>query len=262
MEKRANANAVIFAVFLAEMSATFESAMIFGALPKLIHEYGDPVKAGWLVTMHMLVSAATYAVAGRLGDIKGRKLVMLALIAIAACGSLVSAVTTSFAMVLAGRALHLLENARDRRSWVGRVVAGEEPQLVGPRRAGRILLRGLEAREYRLALAREDDRIEALHSPEVREVEDVVGRADDERVELLLGHERADALELRVVARPAHIALRGEASSRSCFSNTTTARSRAATPVGCCAEAAAVTRPRPTGARARAVAFRGPRATR
>lgn len=105
MEKRANANAVIFAVFLAEMSATFESAMIFGALPKLIGEYGDPVKAGWLVTTHMLVSAATYAVAGRLGDIRGRKQIMLGLIAIAACGSLLSAVTTSFAMVLAGRAL-------------------------------------------------------------------------------------------------------------------------------------------------------------
>jgi MFS family permease len=102
---RSRANMVIFAVFIAEMAATFESAMIFGALPTLIHEYGDPLKAGWLVTMHALISAATYAVAGRLGDIRGRKQIMLGLIAIAACGSVLSAVTHSFGMVLAGRAL-------------------------------------------------------------------------------------------------------------------------------------------------------------
>ena len=58
--------------------------------------------------------------------------------------------------------------------------------------------------QRRLALAREDDRVVALHAPEVRQVEDVVGRADDERVELVLGHQRANAVELRVVARPAH----------------------------------------------------------
>ena len=46
-----------------------------------------------------------------------------------------------------------------------------------------------------------------LHAPEVRQVEDVVGRADDERVELVLGHERAHALELRVVPRPGHAAI-------------------------------------------------------
>ena len=103
--QRSSPNLVIIATFIAEMAATFESAMIFGALPKLIGEYKDPLTAVWLVTMHALVSAATYAVAGRLGDIKGRKKIMLYLLAVAACGSLVSAVTSSFAVVLAGRAL-------------------------------------------------------------------------------------------------------------------------------------------------------------
>jgi MFS family permease len=102
---RSNANLVIVAVFIAEMAATFESAMIFGALPKLIAEYGDPATAGWLVTIHMLVSAATYALAGRLGDLRGRKQVILVLIAIAIVGSLISALSHSFGMVLAGRAL-------------------------------------------------------------------------------------------------------------------------------------------------------------
>ena len=102
---RSSPNAVIGAIFIGEMAATFESAMIYGALPKLIGDYGDPVTAGWLVIIHSLISAATYAVAGRLGDIRGRKQVILVLIAIATCGSLVSAVFHSFAMVLVGRAL-------------------------------------------------------------------------------------------------------------------------------------------------------------
>ncbi len=100
-----NANKVIVAMFIAEMAATFESAMIFGALPTLIGDFGDPETVVWLVTMHSLISAATYAVAGRLGDIRGRKQVMLVLIVIAICGSVLSAVSSSFAMVLAGRAL-------------------------------------------------------------------------------------------------------------------------------------------------------------
>ena len=67
-----------------------------------------------------------------------------------------------------------------------------------------VLLRRLETDEHGLALAREHAGVVALHPPEVREIEDVVGRADHERVELLLGHQRAHALELRVVSRPGH----------------------------------------------------------
>lgn len=96
---------IIVALFLAEMAVTFESSMIFAALPTLIREYGDPITAGWLVTAHLLVAAATYAVCGRLGDIRGRKQLMIVLMAISAVGSVMSAVTDSFAIVLVGRAL-------------------------------------------------------------------------------------------------------------------------------------------------------------
>ncbi len=96
---------IIVALFLAEMAVTFESSMIFAALPTLIREYGDPLTAGWLVTAHLLVAAATYAVCGRLGDIRGRKQLMIVLMTISVGGSILSAVTDSFALVLVGRAL-------------------------------------------------------------------------------------------------------------------------------------------------------------
>ena len=51
--------------------------------------------------------------------------------------------------------------------------------------------------ERRLALAREDGGVVALHRPEVGQVEDVVGSAHDQGVEPLLFHERAHPFELQ-----------------------------------------------------------------
>ena len=97
-----------------------------------------------------------------------------------------------------------IERTQARRARVALVVAVKEPHLARPGRSLRIRLRGLEADEHRVALDREDDRVVPLHPPEVRQVEDVVGCAHDERIELLLGHQRAHALELGVVPGPAH----------------------------------------------------------
>lgn len=103
--------AIISALFLAEVAAIFESSMIFAALPTLIREFGNPVTAGWLVTIHMLVGAAAALVAGRLGDIMGRKSIMMLMIALAAAGALISAVSSNFAVVLGGRVLQGLGSA-------------------------------------------------------------------------------------------------------------------------------------------------------
>ncbi len=102
---RASPNAIVAAVFLAEISATFESSMLFAALPTLIRDFGDPIAAGWLMTMHMLIGTVACIVAGRLGDMFGRKRVMLILLVVATLGSLISAATSDFGIVLFGRAL-------------------------------------------------------------------------------------------------------------------------------------------------------------
>lgn len=99
------ANAVTAALFLTMAAATFESAMLFAALPKLIRHFGDPVTAGWLVTIHTLIGSAVVIVVGRLGDIFGRCGLLLLLLLIATAGSFLSAITGSFAVVLIGRAM-------------------------------------------------------------------------------------------------------------------------------------------------------------
>lgn len=102
---------IVGALFMAEIAATFESAMLYAALPRLINEFGDPITAGWLVTTHMLIGAASGVLVGRLGDIRGRRSLMLLMLAVATVGSIMSAATSSFAVVLAGRALQGLSVA-------------------------------------------------------------------------------------------------------------------------------------------------------
>ncbi|VWX46795.1 MFS transporter [Novosphingobium sp. 9U] len=96
---------IIAALFLAEMTVTFEASMVYAALPTLTRQFGDPLKVGWLITVHMLIAAATAPVVGRLGDIRGRKRLVLILLALAFVGSVISAVSTHFGVVLVGRAL-------------------------------------------------------------------------------------------------------------------------------------------------------------
>ncbi len=96
---------VMTALFVAEITAAFETAMIYAALGRLIGTFGDPIAVGWLVTSYLLVGAGSAAVAGRLGDLFGRRRVMLILMIFGVVGSLMSAMSSSFALVLVGRGL-------------------------------------------------------------------------------------------------------------------------------------------------------------
>ena len=96
---------VLLALCLAESTVTFETSMIFAALPKLIHSFGDPFMAGQLVAIHPLMAASTAPVVGRLGDLLGRKPMTIILLLLALVGSIISAVSDNFALVLAGRAM-------------------------------------------------------------------------------------------------------------------------------------------------------------
>lgn len=98
-------SAIILALCAAEITAALETAMIYPALKTLLHDYGQPITVGWLVTIYMLISAGTAAIAGRLGDIYGRRKVLLMLLLCGLAGSLISATTTLLEMVIVGRAL-------------------------------------------------------------------------------------------------------------------------------------------------------------
>lgn len=102
---------IIAALWMAEITGSFETAMILAASKSLLVDFSDPVLIGWLISGYLIVGAAVAAVAGRLGDIYGRRRVMLALLLIGAAGSLMSALATSYAVLLTGRIIQGLTGA-------------------------------------------------------------------------------------------------------------------------------------------------------
>lgn len=104
---RARPVALIIAVLvLADIVSAFESTMMFNALPRLISEFHvTAVDASWVLTAFALVAAASAAVCGRLGDIYGRRRLLLVLLIASGAGSVVSIVSGTLPGVIAGRAI-------------------------------------------------------------------------------------------------------------------------------------------------------------
>lgn len=96
---------ILFVLLIAEINSAFEVGMMYGILATLVREFGDPVGVGWLITAFLLVGAAAAALCSRLGDLYGRRRVVLVMLAFAMCGSLVSALSTSLPGLILGRAL-------------------------------------------------------------------------------------------------------------------------------------------------------------
>ena len=96
---------MMFALVLAELTCSLESGMLYVALSDLYRDYGDPISVGWLLTAFTLTSAASAAVAGRLGDLFGRRRVLLFMLALAFAGSALSAMTSNLTIIIVGRAI-------------------------------------------------------------------------------------------------------------------------------------------------------------
>lgn len=88
---------------VAELSSAFEMSMIYSALSTLYRIYADPVGVGWLITAFLLISAAAAAICAGLGDMYGRSRVLVVMLALAALGSVISAVSTDLGWIVAGR---------------------------------------------------------------------------------------------------------------------------------------------------------------
>jgi MFS family permease len=89
----------------AELACTLEAGMMAVALASAYRSSGDVVHAGWLITAFELGAAASAAVCGRLGDLFGRKRLMLIMLGSAVLGSTLSALGRDFNLIIAGRAL-------------------------------------------------------------------------------------------------------------------------------------------------------------
>ncbi|MGE0741737.1 MAG: MFS transporter [Hyphomonadaceae bacterium] len=98
-------------LMLAESVSALEVTMIYAALPKMSALFDDPSMAGWLLTGFMLASAASAAICGRLGDMYGRRRVLMWVLAAATLGSVVSAVSADPLWIIAGRTIQGVSGA-------------------------------------------------------------------------------------------------------------------------------------------------------
>lgn len=96
---------LLAALMVIELVAAFETGMVFAAMATFIRAFGDPVRVGWLVTAYLLVAGASAAIGGRLGDIYGRRRLLIIVMALACIGSLISGATDQLAWVLTGRTM-------------------------------------------------------------------------------------------------------------------------------------------------------------
>ncbi|WP_305093152.1 MFS transporter [Prescottella sp. R16] len=78
--------------------------MISTALPAIATHY-QTTQGAWLLTAFLLVGAMCAPLIGKLADMYGKRKMLLACVAISLVGSLVSALATSYAMMIAGRCL-------------------------------------------------------------------------------------------------------------------------------------------------------------
>lgn len=96
---------IMAVLILVEIMSSLEANMIFTAMPSIARELGGMQATGWLISAFALVQAASAAIGGRLGDLYGRRRVILIVCVICALGSAISALHTDLRWIIAGRAI-------------------------------------------------------------------------------------------------------------------------------------------------------------
>lgn len=97
---------VLGVLLVAIAVGTAELTAVFNAIPELIVAmHATPASISWIVTAYLLTMSVSAAVCGRLGDIYGRRKVLIIVLVIAAIGSLVSLATGSLIGLTFGRGL-------------------------------------------------------------------------------------------------------------------------------------------------------------
>jgi MFS family permease len=87
-------------------------SMVAPALPAIGHDLrASPTSLGWIVTGYLLAAAAATPIAGRMGDLWGRRKVLIAVLALLAAGCAIAALAQSLTILVAGRVVQGIAGA-------------------------------------------------------------------------------------------------------------------------------------------------------
>lgn len=122
----------LLGVMLGMLLAMLDNAIVGTALPTIVGDLGGLKHLSWVVTAYTLATAVSTPVWGKFGDLRGRKNVFLAAIAVFVTGSILSGAAQSMIELIAFRALQGL-GAGGLAVGAFAIIA----DLVSPRERGR-----------------------------------------------------------------------------------------------------------------------------
>ncbi|MCX4095468.1 MFS transporter [Nocardia sp. alder85J] len=102
----ARPRALMTVLVLAGITASLTQTLVvplLGQLPQILHTSSS--NATWVVTVTLLVSAVTNPVSGRLGDLYGKRRILLVSVALLIAGAVVCALASSLVPMIIGRSL-------------------------------------------------------------------------------------------------------------------------------------------------------------
>lgn len=95
---------IVFCFLMAALfMATLDNQIVSTALPTIVGEFGQMERFGWVSSAFLLATSAVMPIYGKLGDLFGRKYVMLAAIVIFTLGSLACGFAWSMDSLIAAR---------------------------------------------------------------------------------------------------------------------------------------------------------------
>jgi EmrB/QacA subfamily drug resistance transporter len=103
---RASSRGTFVALLVAVLSFSLLQTMVVPALPDLQRQFGtSPSVISWVLSSFLLTSSVGTVLLGRLGDMFGRRRLLLVSLAILGAGTLVCALAESVGVLIAGRAV-------------------------------------------------------------------------------------------------------------------------------------------------------------
>lgn len=96
---------IYIALLVAGFVASAGITVIYNMLTTLYRHFPGENGVGWVVTIYWLASAVAAAVCGRLGDVFGRRRVMLIVLVLCSLGAILSALTSNLLILIAGCAI-------------------------------------------------------------------------------------------------------------------------------------------------------------
>jgi MFS family permease len=104
LESRRDRGLVLIAIGLAGLSFAVMQSLVIPVLPLIRDEFGTSTGAvTWVLTGNLLSAAIATPILGRVGDLHGKKWVLVATLAVLLLGTLLAAVATTLPVLIVGR---------------------------------------------------------------------------------------------------------------------------------------------------------------